>query len=161
MKELMRHMVMAMLAFPTALAAEDFKITILRQYKGTDCTSGYLLVGDKVKMHALELPWQNNAPFISSIPAGTYGGTLRYDHADHWRIELNVPNRPLVQIHVGNTPANTQGCILVGEELVDKNLCAIKGGTSKPAYEKLRTEFYGSANPVATPNKTISVTIKD
>ncbi|MDO3529210.1 hypothetical protein, partial [Ralstonia pseudosolanacearum] len=28
-------------------------------------------------------------PFISSIPAGIYRGLLRYDKADHWRIQLD------------------------------------------------------------------------
>jgi hypothetical protein len=98
---------------------------------------------------------------LSSIPVGTYNGILRYDHSDQWRIELQgVPGRTNVQIHTGNTPDDTEGCIIIGKEL-DASLCAIKAGTSKPAYDALKAAFYGSSNPVSTPDKTITVTVQE
>lgn len=143
-----------------AQAQTPFKITIERKYQGTDCTSGYLAVNGKAKMHALERPWQNNATDMSSIPKGTYKGTLRYDKKDAWRIELkDVPGRPGVQIHVGNQTQDSTGCILVGMSLVDGKMCHLFDSTG--AYKLLKKEFYGSENPTSTPNKEITVEVVD
>ena len=137
---------------------QDFKLTIARKYKTATCTSGYLAVDGNVIAYALELPWQGNAPLISSIPDGTYGGTLRYDHADAWRIQLTgVPGRDNIQIHTGNTSDDSEGCILVGTKL-GADYCSVID--SKKAYEALRTAFYGSPNPISTPNKTIMVVVE-
>jgi hypothetical protein len=141
-------------------SAGDFTLTIARKYSDANCTSGYLAVDGVIQAYTLEKPWAGNAPELSSIPVGTYDAILRYDHTDQWRIELkNVPGRTNVQIHTGNTPDNTKGCILIGKEL-DASLCAIKPGTSKPAYSDLKKAFYGSANPVSTPDKTITVKVE-
>jgi len=139
--------------------ATDFKITIFRQYPSGQCTSGYLAVNDSIICHTLEKPWVDNQQNISSIPSGKYKGILRYDHSDHWRIELlNVPNRTYIQIHIGNTTDDISGCILVGDRLTS-DLCSIVGGTSATAYQKLKNAFYGTSNPTSTPNKNISVEI--
>jgi Family of unknown function (DUF5675) len=140
--------------------AEDFKLTIHRKYSDANCTSGYLAVNGAIQAYTVECPWLGNAPLMSSIPSGTYRGTLRYDHSDQWRIELNgVPNRNHIEIHTGNTPDDTEGCILIGKEL-GPDLCSIKAGTSRPAYQDLKNAFYGTPNPVATPDKAISVTVE-
>ncbi|HTB53220.1 MAG TPA: DUF5675 family protein [Ferruginibacter sp.] len=138
----------------------EFKVTIFRQYPSGGCTSGYLAVNGKIICYTLELPWKDNQEDISSIPTGTYNAILRYDHSDHWRIELlDVPNsRTHIQIHVGNKLDNTKGCILVGDKL-NANLCSIVAGTSLPAYQKLMTAFYGTITPDSTPDKTIIVEI--
>lgn len=141
-------------------AQEAFNLRIERKYQGSDCTSGYLAINGQARMVALERPWQGNAPEISSIPAGTYKGILRYDKGDAWRIQLEgVPGRTGVQIHVGNVVAQSKGCILVGSRLQAGSLCQVEG--SKPAYQALKKAFYGTEEPVATPNKTISVTLVD
>jgi Family of unknown function (DUF5675) len=135
-----------------------FKLTIARKHRSARCTSGYLAVNGKVIAYALELPWRGNAPLISSIPDGTYRAILRYDHADMWRIELTgVPGRTNVQIHTGNTPDDSEGCILVGTKLGD-DLCSVID--SKKAYEALRAAFYGSPNPVSTPNQSIILVVE-
>jgi hypothetical protein len=138
-----------------------FKLTILRQYPGHRCTSGYLAVNGTIIAYTLERPWADNAKNVSSIPAGTYPATLRYDHSDLWRIELQgVPGRSNIQIHVGNEPDQSMGCILVGSQL-GGDLCSIVGGTSQPAYRALKNAFYGTDSPVATPDKTITVEVID
>lgn len=153
------ELALAVLSVSVAQAAPSaFVLTIARKYKGPTCTSGYLAVDGKIIAYTLERPWQNNAPLISSIPDGTYGGILRYDHADKWRIELTgVPGRANVQIHTGNTPDDTEGCILVGLKLGD-DLCSVTD--SKKAFDALRTAFYGTANPVSTPDKLISIKVE-
>ena len=143
-----------------ATTADDFRITIYRQYPDSKCTSGYLAVNDEIVCYTLERPWKDNEQNISSIPAGTYKAILRYDHADHWRIELqDVPSRTNVQIHMGNEVDQSKGCILVGTKL-GQDLCSIAGGTSAPAYKAIKTAFYGTDNPTSTPDKNITVTIK-
>jgi len=66
----------------------------------------------------LEPPWKDNQHGISCIPAGTYE-CKRYLSPKHgydvFEV-LNVPGRSNIEIHVGNTPVDTEGCILVGTE---------------------------------------------
>lgn len=141
--------------------ADDFALTIYREYPSQMCTSGYLAVNDQITAYTLERPWADNQQNLSSIPAGTYPGILRYDHDDHWRIELqNVPGRQNIQIHIGNQPDQSKGCILVGLQL-GSDLCSIVAGTSAPAYMALMNAFYGTDNPVSTPDKNISVSVVD
>lgn len=139
--------------------AEDFKLSVFRQFPGKKCTSGYLAVNGNIICYTLERPWADNQQNISSIPAGTYTAFLRYDHADHWRLELrNVPGRTNVQIHIGNQPDQTKGCILVGKKL-GPDLCSLEN--SADALKAIKTAFYGTDSPNSTPNKNISVEIVD
>src|SRR3954469_24293797 len=95
----------------------------------------------------LEKPWRGNALLMSAIPNGVYNGILRYDHTDQCRIELrNVPGRDHIQIHTGNSPDDTEGCILIGKELTP-DICTIRGGTSKSAYNALKRAFHGTDSP--------------
>ena len=127
------------------LATEPFRTQIARKHSDGTCTSGYLAVNGSITAYTLELPWQGNEPLISSIPSGLYDGTLRYDHTDQWRIELvGVPGRGNVQIHTGNGPDQTEGCILVGLKL-GIDLRSVQD--SKAAYRKLKNAFYGSEDP--------------
>jgi hypothetical protein len=136
----------------------DFRLTVARMHRESKCTSGYLAVNGKIIAYTLELPWKGNAPLISSIPDGSYSAILRYDHPDKWRIELGgVPGRGNVQIHTGNAPDDSEGCILVGLNL-GADLCSVL--ESKKAYKALRIAFYGSPNPLATPNKKITVIVQ-
>lgn len=124
--------------------ADDAKVvvTIHRQYAGDKCTSGYIAVDGKTIAYALERPWLDNINDISSIPAGKYKAHLRYDKKDKWRIQLDdVPKRKGVQIHMGNEPEQSKGCVLVGDKL-GEDLCSVKD--SKKAYENLKKAFYGS-----------------
>ena len=135
----------------------QFNVTILRQYSPGICTSGYLDINGSIICYTLERPWIDNINNISSIPAGSYAATLRYDHADHWRMELvGVPDRSSVQIHIGNQPDQTQGCILVGRGL-GAELCSLTD--SAGAYADLKAAFYGSDTPNSTPDVTITVTL--
>ena len=70
----------------------------------------------------LELPWKNNAPRVSCIPAGRYEVVKRNSpkYGDHFHV-LNVPNRSYILIHHGNYNRDTLGCILVGIGVKDIN----------------------------------------
>lgn len=51
------------------------------------------------------------------IPAGTYRGELRWSERFQRRVPyIFVPNRVGIEIHVGNCPRDSGGCVLVGEE---------------------------------------------
>lgn len=121
------------------------RITIKRQLETKECTTGYLAVDGIQTCYTLELPDNNNVKYVSRVPFGSYAAHLRYDHPDGWRIELeNVRGRDNVQIHVGNWPFQTQGCLLVGMRVAPDS-CAV--GQSADAYARLRQALYGSANP--------------
>jgi hypothetical protein len=64
----------------------------------------------------LELPWQDNQPLISSIPAGRYKVIIDFSNRFQRQMPLllDVPGRTGIRIHKGNAPSNTEGCILLG-----------------------------------------------
>jgi hypothetical protein len=65
----------------------------------------------------LELPWLDNQHNISCIPSGTYECFRELSPKHGICFELrNVPDRQEIQIHIGNYPKDTLGCILVGKE---------------------------------------------
>jgi hypothetical protein len=93
--------------------------------------------------NVLELPWRNNIKEISAIPPGEYKGYVRTDGNLGWRIELaGTGERKHIQIHIGNTPDDTKGCILPGSGESTDAKCTIPG--SNEALKRLRTE-YGSS----------------
>lgn len=86
--------------------------------------------------NALELPYRNNMSQISSIPTGDYEGFVRSDGALGWRIELRgTGDRSHIQLHVGNRPSNSVGCILPGTGESSDATCTIDG--SQVAMSKL------------------------
>lgn len=83
------------------------------------------------------------------IPAGTYRAHTRTDGHLGWRIELEgVPGRTNIQIHRGNYPGDTTGCILVGTSQDTNRVW------DSPEAMKLLKEKVGSAD-------VITVTIRD
>lgn len=71
----------------------------------------------------LELPWRYNVRDESCIVPGTYRGFLRKSAKRGYKVYelLAVPSRTHIEIHVGNTTADSQGCILVGSHFGDIN----------------------------------------
>jgi len=96
----------------------------------------------------LELAWRNNLSEISAIPQGDYRGFPRTGGALGWRIELEgVSGRTNVQIHLGNTPNNTRGCILVGTSTASDAQCVVSG--SGAAMASLKAAYgEGTSRPV-------------
>jgi hypothetical protein len=85
------------------------------------CMRGYLLAqveGERspsVVCYVLERPPAGNAPYSSAIPTGTYPVHVKKDGHLGWRLELEQgPERTNVQIHIGNFPSDTVGCLLPG-----------------------------------------------
>jgi len=82
-------------------------------------TVGHISAGGLFECFTLELPWLDNASNISCIPAGWYE-CVRHTSPSKGECfsVIGVPGRTNVLIHAGNYTRNTQGCILVGKELV-------------------------------------------
>ena len=136
-----------------------FKIQILRHIGRENATMGEMYVNGKLVAMTLEKPWRSNEPFVSSIPEGDYGAILRYDKSrdGFFTIQLTGTDyRTGIQIHVGNQPNETTGCILIGVGAkYGKSLLR----DSKTAIDDLKVLFYGSEAPVVCPDVTIKVRI--
>lgn len=82
-------------------------------------TFGYLIADDlNHRFHSLELPWRNNAVGRSRIPEGEYKCRLRATtKKPNPCFEVcGVPNRRAILLHIGNTPSEIRGCILLGDK---------------------------------------------
>lgn len=96
----------------------------------------------------LEKAWENNARSVSRIPAGEYGIKRETDgrwirkYRDKWGhkfiVELtDVPKRSEIQIHIGNSTIDSEGCILVGEDRGAPNFISNSVNTYKKFYGAL------------------------
>ena len=94
------------------------KIKIKRIEETDEATIGKLYLNDKEIGYTLEPPWKDNKQRESCIPAGEYDAFIRTD-SNRWDYDViqlrNVPNRTAIQIHIGNFPKDTVGCILPGK----------------------------------------------
>jgi hypothetical protein len=140
--------------------SSDLKLFVDRKITEATCMKGYLLTqvaGEQnptVACYVLERPPINNLPYVSAIPAGTYPVHVRKDGNLGWRLELeHVPGRMNVQIHIGNYPANTVGCLLPGSGTLP-NTCVVQN--SAAAMQQLRTLFTAFGEDGAT-----ELTIRD
>lgn len=90
---------------------------LLKRVLNTDhATYGVIFHNLKPVLVSLELPWKDNKQNVSCIPAGEYRCT-KYNGTrfkDCFWVH-DVPNRHAILVHVGNTPNDTQGCILAGQ----------------------------------------------
>jgi hypothetical protein len=81
-------------------------------------------------------------PGKTAIPLGKY--KVIVNRSERFKrmlpLLLDVEGFTGVRIHPGNTEADTEGCILVGDQLT-KEQDAILGGTSRPAFERLFAEI--------------------
>lgn len=127
-----------------------------------DCIIGILFHdlehGREMVCFTLEETWKDNGP-DSCIPAGTYkakidihyGNPGKKDDYPVWELQ-NVPGRTQIQIHIGNTAEDTEGCILLGTRYKKESMPSKKNKwnilsavlNSRLAYDKFMdlTEEY-------------------
>ena len=91
-------------------------IILQRLVGGDGGVFGVILKDKRPLFTTLELPWKNNQRNISCVPPGTYKCSKIFSNRfqRYLYVLLNVPDRDMVEIHVGNSIRDTQGCILLG-----------------------------------------------
>jgi hypothetical protein len=161
-------------------ASEPLVLRLVRTYQDNSCTGGELLCNGTFIAHTLERPWKfinDQRPFdcvkgppeneIRCVQEGTYRVFLHYKTPDkgheergiYWRFELNwFDTKPncLIQIHIGNTIDDTKGCIVPGNELYNAQQRVEHSGS---AIASLEEAFYGTRQPVSTPDKQVQLII--
>lgn len=137
------------------------KIHIARDTYTKKSTQGSLYLDGSFFCYTLEppasIPFQPGDPIC--VPAGFYPATTyespkwsaRYGYP-FLVVELrNIPGRSEIEIHIGNRPADTLGCILVG------------GAKSQDAIDSSEDAFYRLMHRIAgsLPHDLLSVEITD
>ena len=102
------------------------QVLLERFHKSDVVTLGTLSVIDDNNLSifsckSLELPWCQNKRGISCIPSGRYVCVKRYTakYGHHFWLQ-NVPDRDVILLHVGNSVADSHGCILVGNYIANE-----------------------------------------
>lgn len=94
------------------------KVLIQRLSQDDTQTVGNILIlgaGQIQQYCSLELPWRNNQPFESCIPAGKYRA-IKYVHPKRKNslVLFDVPGRTDIMMHVANFSKQLSGCIAPG-----------------------------------------------
>jgi len=112
------------------------KLTVFRQLGTANSTPGVLEINGIFQCYTLEprADQSQGKPFC--IPAGSYQVALEMSPKFGFVTPhvLNVPGFEAIEIHIGNYPRDTEGCLLVGE-----TRSADMVGNSALAFESLMT----------------------
>lgn len=93
------------------------KLTLQRSPSSELSTIGKLFIDAEYFCDTLELPVaETPLPERNAIPAGTYELTLQYSyHFQRYNLRLiGVPGFQGIELHTGNSPRDTEGCVLIG-----------------------------------------------
>jgi len=113
-------------------------LTLLRQPSWRSTTLGQLFDDDgQLLCYTLEDQVRHAAkvPGETAIPAGRYRVRITWSPRFQRPMPLieDIPGYDGVRIHPGNTAADTEGCLLVGDRVVD----ATRIADSRVAFERL------------------------
>ena len=116
--------------------ADKANLLIIRDQFTDKSVLGKLYFNSEFYGHTLELAWNDNKKRVSCIPKGVYEVKKRHTEKSKYKYEhlhiLDVPNREMILMHIGNYPKNSKGCILLG------NTRALNFvGDSRKAFYKL------------------------
>lgn len=77
------------------------------------------IIMEGFECYTVERPWAGNRPRESCIPEGTYRlAPCVFERGGYASFEiLDVPDRSLIKIHVGNTKDDVLGCVALGRSL--------------------------------------------
>ena len=94
-------------------------IRVVRKEETDQATMGQVYVDGEEIGYTLEQPWKQNREGGSCIPPGEYVAYIRDKATSRWDYNpiqlVGVHNRSYIQIHIGNKPEHTEGCILIGK----------------------------------------------
>lgn len=98
--------------------------TLTRTRMGKTGTFGRLFITGGPSFATAELPWKDNLPMVSCIPAGTYLCRWTFSNSfKRWMYQIvDVTGRTGVRFHVGNwagdkalgLKCDVEGCVLLG-----------------------------------------------
>ena len=95
------------------------EMTLERQIFSEESTIGELFIDGKHECWTLEDPVRTGPKIagVTAIPAGTYDVRITWSPKFRHDVPLllGVVGFEGVRIHIGNTPEDTQGCVLVGQ----------------------------------------------
>ncbi len=92
------------------------KLKLIRKVYTDSGTKGLLYTAENsYPFYTMENPWLDNKKTDSCIPTGTYICKPVNSPRFGKTIEVtDVPNRSHILFHAGNSPDDTDGCILIG-----------------------------------------------
>lgn len=128
-----------------------YNIEVIRQAQGKNSTLSHLYINGEFTCYVLEDSVRDvKIKGSTAIPAGRYrlafnryGGMnarykRRFPDLHRGMIELqNVPNFSYIYIHIGNTFADTEGCLLVGKRMKKLDDGDYEIYKSQKAYKEL------------------------
>lgn len=95
------------------------ELRLLRIVKQKNSIIGLLLLNGKFIMYTLEDEIRTEKIYgKTAIPSGVYEVKILWSNKRGRFVPwiLNVPNFSSIQMHIGNTEAETEGCILLGRD---------------------------------------------
>ena len=113
---------------------EPETMTLNRSIFTDRSTIGEIYLDGKFECYSLELTTRYIPNQKNCIPAGKYEMLMQY--STRFKMDTphlqNVPGRTFIEIHPGNKPEDTEGCILVGQTISTDWV-----GSSRAAYKEL------------------------
>jgi hypothetical protein len=112
----------------------DMKLEVKRQWFTNSSTVGELFVDGVHFCYTLEPPTRDDEIKPRAIPVGTYDVRIGWSPTHHRLIPMvgGVPGFTGVEIHIGNYPRDTEGCLLVGRTKDEDEV-----GESTPTFCRL------------------------
>ena len=129
------------------------KLRLMRTKEQNNLTNGQLYIDDVFYCFTLEDKVREQQGISvekwkvfgeTAIPRGIYTVVLQNSpkFGPDCPTLLKVPGFEAIRIHAGNTPADTEGCIIIGFKLATNGL--IVPGTTRPAVAELKRYIRGN-----------------
>lgn len=118
------------------------KLLLEREKPSLTCMMGSLFVDGEFECFTLEdVPRPTKIKGETAIPAGTYKVILTMSprFKKIMPLLLNVPGFDGIRIHTGNTHADTEGCLVVGQEVGPDGESLLRSRAAyQPLFEKMQ-----------------------
>lgn len=127
------------------------KLTVVRFFDNGKATSGLMFIDEKFECYTLEDEYRSvKVMGETRIPEGEYVLGLRTvgthhtnytkkfpkDHVGMLHV-LDVPNFQFILVHIGNTEVDTEGCLLVGNQITKEGTLIDSTGAYLAMYKKV------------------------